>query len=187
MTLIAGTDIGFDQAIGGLELVEGTTVLGGTTLQSGNILVSLVADDASVGDNGIATTRHDIFILDVTQTTLVAGTAAADATLFFEGADVGLDTNAEALDGLALMVNEPPVLDLDADDSSRHSGADFSANFAQGGGPVAITDADASLTDVNVPNVLSSLTVTITNLQDGVDEVLAADTSGTSISAEVQP
>ena len=36
---------------------------------------------------------------------------------------------------------------------------------------MAIADADASLTDLNVPNVLSSLTVTITNLQDGIDEV----------------
>ena len=48
---------------------------------------------------------------------------------------------------------------------------------------VAIVDTDATLIDHNVPNELASLTVTITNLLDGTDEVLAADTSGTSIVA----
>ena len=75
-----------------------------------------------------------------------------------------------------------PVLDLDADDSSGQSGADFATTFAENGGAVLIADSDATLSDVDSAN-LQSLTVTITNLLDGTDEVLAADTTGTSISA----
>jgi hypothetical protein len=74
------------------------------------------------------------------------------------------------------------VLDLDADDSSGQIGANYSTNFVESGGPVVIVDADATLGDVDSPN-LQSLTVTITNLQDGVAESLAVDTLGTSISS----
>ena len=76
----------------------------------------------------------------------------------------------------------PPVLDLDADNSSGASGSDFNAAFVDGAGPVAVVDTDATLSDVNSTN-LKSLTVTITDRQDFTDEILAADTSGTSIVA----
>lgn len=76
----------------------------------------------------------------------------------------------------------PPVLDLDADNSSGATGLDFNATFTSGGGAVAVVDTDATLTDANDTN-LQSLKVNITNRQDGSSEVLAANTSGTSISA----
>ena len=78
--------------------------------------------------------------------------------------------------------NDAPVLDLDADDSSGKSGGDYATSFTEDGGAVLIADADAALSDVDSGN-LSSMTVTITNLLDGADEVLSADTTGTSISA----
>ena len=54
------------------------------------------------------------------------------------------------------------------------------ATFTEGGGPVAVADADATLGDVDSAN-LTSMTVQITNLLDGALESLAADTTGTSI------
>ena len=45
-----------------------------------------------------------------------------------------------------------------------------------------VADVDATLADIDSAN-LASLTVTITNLLDGVDEVLTANTTGTSITA----
>jgi len=77
---------------------------------------------------------------------------------------------------------QPPALDLDADNSSGQPGANFAATFNEDGGPVAIADSDAVLTDTDDTNLVS-LTVTITNLADGAAESLAANTGGTGITA----
>ena len=74
-------------------------------------------------------------------------------------------------------VNDPAVMDLDADDSSGSTGADFDTAFTEDGGAVAIADVDASLIDVDNVNLIS-LTVTITNQLDGTAETLAADVTG---------
>ncbi|MCO8121379.1 DUF4347 domain-containing protein, partial [Stieleria sp. TO1_6] len=82
-----------------------------------------------------------------------------------------------------LPQNQAPQIDLDDDNSSGATGADYDAAFNEGGGAVLITDSsDAILTDVDNAT-LSSLTITITNLLDGGNETLTADTSGTSITA----
>ena len=60
--------------------------------------------------------------------------------------------------------------------------ANFTASFTEDGGPVAMADADAVLADIDSAN-LTSLTVRITNLLNGASEVLAANTAGTSITA----
>jgi hypothetical protein len=78
-------------------------------------------------------------------------------------------------------VDDSPVLDLD-DDDSVGVGIDFSATFTEGAGPVDVVDVDGVISDVD-SGTLAWLTATITNLQDGTDESLAADTSGTSIIA----
>ncbi|MBW2281607.1 MAG: cadherin-like domain-containing protein, partial [Deltaproteobacteria bacterium] len=177
--LIDGGDIGLDKRqITGVELIEEDTDIGGTTLQAGQLLLSLDGEDASVGDNSIAVTRRDVFYLDVTQ---AGKDTTADATLLLQGANVGLNTDAEGVNALALEMAFAPELDLDGDDSEGTPGSDLTALFVPGGGPVAIVDVDASLTDVNVPNELVSLTVTLTNAPDGADELLSADTSGTAI------
>jgi len=180
---IDGPDIGIGQKIAGIELIETPAYVGGTLLDSGSLLVSLETDDASVGDNGISALESDIFYLTVSST---GATTVADATLFFEGADVGLGGGTEDIDALSLVTNDPynkaSVLDLDADDSSGSLGVDFNSTFTEDGGAVAITDADATLTDINDAALLS-LTVTITNQLDGVAETLAATTGATSIIA----
>ena len=105
--LVDGEDIGIGQDIFGLELIESNTTLGGTTLQSGQILVTLKGD-ATVGDNSIDTTRQDVFILDITQT---GTTTVGDATLLLEGNDVGLDVgnNDEDVWGIGMAPNQAPT------------------------------------------------------------------------------
>ncbi|QDT35916.1 cadherin-like domain-containing protein [Stratiformator vulcanicus] len=72
--------------------------------------------------------------------------------------------------------NDAPEVDLDANDSNS-PGLDYAADFTHGAGPVAITDVDALIDDVD--GVIQTLTVEISNLQDGVDEVLGWTLPGT--------
>ena len=51
-----------------------------------------------------------------------------------------------------------PVLDLDADDSSGQSGADYAITFTENGGAVGIVDADAALSDSDTETVLATVT-----------------------------
>jgi len=76
-------------------------------------------------------------------------------------------------------VNNLPSLDL----NGSLFGIDFAATFTEGQGAVPIVDP-VGLTLEDLDNLhLTGATVTITNLLDGTGEVLAADTSNTSISA----
>ena len=79
------------------------------------------------------------------------------------------------------VVNDPPTLDLDANDSSGALGADYRNTFPKAPARSRSPTADA-VTDIDSPN-LAWLTVTITNLLDGFNEVLSANTGGTSITA----
>lgn len=106
-TLIDGSNIsmggtsGGSAGVAGIDLVESDMTIGGTTLQSGQILVTLDRDDSAVGNGTpIATKENDIFILDVTTTG--SGTTDATATLFLEGTDANLDSSSEDVDGLTL-------------------------------------------------------------------------------------
>jgi VCBS repeat-containing protein len=96
--------------------------------------------------------------------------------------DAGLGGSTVVATITVNAVNDAPVLDLDADDSSGQAGADFATTFTEGGPAVVIVDLDAALWDVD-STLLNSLTVTITNLMHGAAESLAADTAGTSITA----
>lgn len=79
--------------------------------------------------------------------------------------------------------NDAPHLDLDADDSSGQSGADFASTFTAGGAAVRVADSDAVLSDVDSAN-LCWLIVTINSLADGTAESLSADTSGSGVTAD---
>ena len=79
-----------------------------------------------------------------------------------------------------LSVNDAPLLDLDEDDSVT-AGVDFKTRFTEGSGPVAIVDTDGTLFDVE--DVIDNVTVQLTNSPDGADEFLAAETTGTTLTA----
>jgi len=178
--LLDGADIGISASVLGVDVIEEATTIGGAILQVGTILVT-IGSESTVGDNALSVTRQDIFTLDVTMTSRF-GTAQADATLLFEGADVNFNANGEDIQALSFFHDQAPGLDLDVDDSSGALSADFNTIFAPGGGPIAITDVDATVID-NDSATLDSITITITNLLDGANEILSADTTGTLITA----
>ena len=74
-----------------------------------------------------------------------------------------------------------PGVDLDLDGSAGALGAGYQATFTEGGAAVTIADADAIAFDPDSVN-LASMTVALSSNPDGAFEVLAANTSGTSIS-----
>ena len=151
--LIKGDDIGINPKIWGLELIEASTTIGNVTLPASALLVTLDANDGSVGTNGIAVNENDIFYLTVSQTTLGSGTAVANATLFFEGLDVGLDGGAETPNALTLVVcNQPPAIALPGGD----------LNYTEND-PATVIDAAATVTDMDSPNLATgTLTVNFT-------------------------
>ncbi|MGF1590592.1 MAG: DUF4347 domain-containing protein [Pleurocapsa sp.] len=77
-------------------------------------------------------------------------------------------------------VNDPPVLDLDGDDSSGAAGANYQTTFTEGGGSVSIGDTDVSITDPDNTNI-ESATITLTNFQ--ADDLLAAGSLPAGITA----
>ncbi len=108
-------------------------------------------------------------------------TVAVDEAITATATDLSTNNTSE-FSATLLAVSSVPALDLDADDSSGQTGADFAVTFTEDGGPVAIADADALITDVDSAD-MQILEIHINNLQDGADEVLAADTTGTNITA----
>ena len=52
-----------------------------------------------------------------------------------------------------VIIGPTPILDLDADDSSGQTGADFIANYVEDGNPVNIADADAIAWDPDTSNL----------------------------------
>ena len=65
-----------------------------------------------------------------------------------------------------LVTDDPPVLDLDADDSSGAGSGGYAGTFVtgQGAGAVAIVDGDVSITDDGAE--ITAATITITNAAD---------------------
>jgi len=144
---------------------EGQTYLGIATVTtdiSGNATISELLSGVSV------TSGHAV---------------SATATVDLGGGKYGGTSEFAAL--VTATDNTAPTLDLDADGSTAQ-GVDYVAAWTENGGPVAVVDVDASVIDQDHA-ALASITVTLTNVLDGISEVLAADTSGTSIVANYSP
>ena len=110
--LVAGADIDIGQNIGGLHLVQADTELGGVSLTSGQLLVSLQGDDSTVGSGTtIDVLRQDVFALDVSATGV--GTSVATASRLFEGLDENLDNNNESIWGIGFQNNAAPNVSAD--------------------------------------------------------------------------
>ena len=80
-------------------------------------------------------------------------------------------------DGVAAH-DAAPVIDL----AKSAAGSGFSATYGAGAAAMHIAADDATVTDSD-SSYLASMTVTITNLQDGAAEKLDATTTGTSITS----
>jgi hypothetical protein len=78
-------------------------------------------------------------------------------------------------------VSDPPALDLDGDNSSGATGADYQTTFTEDGGAVEIADpSNVTLTDID-NTTMASITVTLTNLLDTGFETLDVDLVGLSL------
>src|SRR5687767_998628 len=76
--------------------------------------------------------------------------------------------------------NTAPVLDL----NGAGSGINHTATFTEGGGSVSIVDS-ANLTVTDDGNALVSATIKLANNLNGASEVLAVNTAGTGITANL--
>ncbi len=149
---------------------------------------STTADGSGYGEAerylGFATVTTDGSGNAIFNTTLAAAVGLGEFVTATATVDLGGGNYGKTSEFAANVAagNPIPFIDLDADDSSGAGITNFVTSFTEDGGPVTLADSDATLTDLDSAN-LTSLTVTITNLQDGAFELLAADTTGTSITA----
>ena len=93
---------------------------------------------------------------------------AASVTLSTEDNRGGTDAETIAID--VKEINDAPVLDLDADNSTT-TGADYQATFTEGDPDLPIVDSDVRITDVDNPQ-LTQVTIGLTNRPNGTNEGL---------------
>ena len=149
----------------------------------------VLANDAGVGDGpltlsvvgpvtGGSVVLNNDGSFTFTPTTNFTGTAS----FVYQVQDADGETSTATVDITVSAVNDAPVLDLDANNSSGALGADYVRTFTEGGSPARVADTDATLTDNDSPT-LASVTITITNLLDGAAELLTANLGATGIVA----
>ncbi|HAS24257.1 MAG TPA: hypothetical protein DCR64_01485, partial [Vibrio sp.] len=120
--------------ISGLELVEDTYSVGGVTLSSGQILVTLDGDGGIYDNVGeVAGNNEDVFVLDITRTAVVDVTnQSLTASLFMDSSDVGLSKSLNAISFAdQSLVNDLPVAN-DNTDSTDEDNSGISRNAASG-------------------------------------------------------
>ena len=109
--LLDGSDLGLNRAISDIHLVSEVTTVADAVLHPGDLLMTLSGDDPSVGNNEIAVTPQDVFLLQVTR---AGEETEATALLWFDGSDVNMTTSAAKIDGICLIETTPlpdePVL-----------------------------------------------------------------------------
>ncbi|MGE8406804.1 MAG: immunoglobulin-like domain-containing protein, partial [Pseudomonas sp.] len=152
--------------------------------------------------SGTATNGSDY--TGVTTVTIPAGASKVDFTIptikdaITEGTEqftVKVDSasggNFESLvvsgtaGSVTTQIFEPaPILDLDANNSSGKTGADYQVTFTEGqaGSGVSIGDVDLSITDIDSTN-MTGATVTLTNRMDGDHLNLGNNVGGITINA----
>ena len=79
--------------------------------------------------------------------------------------------------------NDAPTLDLDFDNSSTATGANYYTTYAAGSAAVSIADSDILITDVDTSDMIESATITLTNAQAG--DVLTVGSLPAGITANV--
>ncbi|MCF8052208.1 MAG: DUF4347 domain-containing protein, partial [Desulfobacterales bacterium] len=138
---LGGANIDID----GIDLIEDDINAKGTALKSGQILVTL-DENYKVGSNGLSVEAHDIFYLNVKTTEMVSGASEATATLFVDGSNIHLDTDAERVSGLSFDA-EFGIQSVDPEIALPGGAVDYTENE-----PPMIIDAAATLTDPDSPD-----------------------------------
>lgn len=150
---------------------------------SGNFVVTWTTDDIEVYARefdalGAPTTAGNIHITTLANDQFGGAIAMADNSdyvVLFSGEGPG---DFQGVFAQRYDVSALPTVDV----NGAAAGVDHTAAFVEDGGPVSIVAADAAITDLDSLQ-LQKLSVVITNLLDGTDESLIADTSGTSLTA----
>lgn len=105
-----------------------------------------------------------------------SGTTGVDTT--DNGGSTSFSVEVEMVTINIVSINDLPSIDL----NGAEVGIDLTVNFFEGGAPVLIADPAATISDGDHTN-LSKLTLTLANIADGGAESLAANTTGTGITA----
>ncbi|MCA9149408.1 MAG: cadherin domain-containing protein [Planctomycetales bacterium] len=114
--LINGEDFGINASITGLDLVESSITIGGVTLPTASILLTVDANLGNVGTTNATIRNHDVIQLTFQQTTQGSGTAIATAATIVAGADLNLNGSSEQFDALSIhFSNDGPTITSIAD------------------------------------------------------------------------
>ena len=105
-TLMVGSDIDLNADITALEIVSQPTVLGGRTLQQGDLLLTLGQSDSFGNNNGSVDSR-DVALLRLATTSFTGGTAG-NVSLLMDGSDLGLP--GTPMDALAIRSDPTPEI-----------------------------------------------------------------------------
>ena len=84
----------------------------------------------------------------------------------------GNESNTIISDIFVSADNDPPTLDIDADDNNNDGAAEFSNTFIEDGPAVVVTDSDVEITDVDHDGI-AQIVVSVTNRIDGDLEILS--------------
>ena len=140
-----------------------------TTLPTAAQGVLYLADGTTLVVAGTPITAAQAATLVFTPTAEFNG----DVTVTFTVTDNDNLTSAPANEVITVTaVNDIPTLDLDSDNSSTATNADYLTSFTEGGASVSISDIDIDIADVDDSNI-ESATITLTNAK--LDDLL--DTS----------
>ena len=113
-TLISSVDIDVNwNNFVGVMVISEDLYLDGTMVPAGSIVTTLSGGDSFVGNNGIEVNEDEIFYLTVTSTTMGSGTTVADATVLFDGGDIGLNNNSKKMRSFAIIEEITPVNNVD--------------------------------------------------------------------------
>jgi VCBS repeat-containing protein len=175
----------------GLFGSDGTGPLNDSDVDSAsftNIKVTQLATDGVLKLDGVAVTLNQVIsIADIAAGKLVFvpdgnENGAPYATFQYQVSDGSLYSNTATVTINVAAVNDAPVLDLDANNSSGATGADYRTTFTEGQPAVAIADLDSQITDVD-GSTIASAKVVLTNAQAG--DVLSATGMPAGITAVV--
>ena len=117
-----------------------------------------------------------------------AGATAGVRTVDFSVEDGDGGTSNVATASINVNVTaDPPVLDLDANDSSGAGSGGYNGIFDQGAGTqVPIADTDVSITDPEGDDI-SNITIVAAGISDGVDEELIFGVTTIAMNADANP